>query len=238
MAVDPNPTLTVFPKAPPPNQPHSINTPIGTPGPSPDNQTALTPAATPSSSEPNFDFQNDPDAHLIDIGDDTWGLILAHRTNVSGSMLEYRPSLSTGYLLRRNLGEGTPLDPDEDKGAVGYGLAAVHLLWIGSSPRQPPNNAQSQNQNLNSNQHPPSSSPTDPTAGPPTVPAGNGGNGGALPKATADSILRDYLGIYRGLGTLARARGLKGAKRGLLPWHVVVAKRGVEGLENVYGGIL
>jgi mediator of RNA polymerase II transcription subunit 13 len=245
MGIDADPPLAVFPKQAPP-APQSINTPIDTPGVSPD-QTALTPAATPSSSEPNLDLASDPDAHLVDVGDETWGLILAHRTNVSGSLTEYRPSLSTGYLLRKNNGPGIPLDTPTDAALQGYGLAAVHLLWIGTSPRAPSqsssnqNQAQNQNQNQSQNQNStgqnvPSSSPTDPPATPTIVPASNNSN--ALPKATSDSILRDYLSIYRGLGTLARARGLEGTRRGLLPWHVVVALRGVRGLERVYGGSL
>jgi mediator of RNA polymerase II transcription subunit 13 len=62
-------------------------------------------------------------------------------------------------------------------------------------------------------------------------------SGSSLPKVTADSILRDYLQMYRNLGVLARARGLRRTRRGALPWHVVVALRAVEGLEVSYGSI-
>ena len=37
-------------------------------------------------------------------------------------------------------------------------------------------------------------------------------------------------------GLLAKLRGLRGTRGGTLPWHVVAAKRGVEGLSKVTVG--
>lgn len=184
--------------------------------------------------EHGFELSADPDAHLTDVGDEVWGLILAHRTNVSQERTDYRASLATGYLLKRNAGPPTPLDTADDMDLKGLIAIGVELLWIGSSPRNQANNASSSSiSNQNQQGQNAAAGQADPT---PTLPTPNAAAVGSnIPKNTADSILRDYLGIYRGLGVLARARGLIGSKRGVVPWHVVVSKRGVEGLERVYG---
>lgn len=66
-------------------------------------------------------------------------------------------------------------------------------------------------------------------------------------RSMADSILKDYLGMFRNLAELARVRGVgfgfgdgdgKGVEGdGVLPWHCLVALRGVEGLEGVFGSV-
>lgn len=48
--------------------------------------------------------------------------------------------------------------------------------------------------------------------------------------------MREVLAQYRGLGTLARWKGVRGSRGGILPWHIAVAKRGVEGLGTVLNG--
>merc|ERR1711881_435187 len=115
MSVDPAPPITVFHDNPMLSAKiagsAAVSTPVGTPGVSPD--AALTPAATPAA-DAGPDVSNDPDAHLVDIGDETWGLVLGHRTNITNSIADYRPSLSTGYLLKSNATSPTSLDdPDE-----------------------------------------------------------------------------------------------------------------------------
>lgn len=52
-------------------------------------------------------------------------------------------------------------------------------------------------------------------------------------RSTAENLLKEILGQFRALGVLARLRGMKGTRHGSVPWHVVAAKRGVEGLERV-----
>jgi mediator of RNA polymerase II transcription subunit 13 len=187
-------------------------------------------------------LSNDPDAHLVDVGDETFGLILGHKTNISGSLADFRPSLSSGYLMKTNVGSPTPLDDEEDRALKGPILVGVNLVWIGSSPRNNGGNAQSPQTQQSPQQSLPSSSPTEQgtgnmpsQAGPSTPTGGASTSSNNIPKATADGILKEYLTSYRNLGVLARARGLRGTKRGALPWHVVVALRGVEGLEIVYG---
>lgn len=260
MSIDPKPPFMVFYEPSPLTSKvggqMSSQTPVGTPrsGVSPDN--VLTPAATPNT-EGGPDFSNDPDAHLIDIGDETWGLILGHRTNVSDSIAEYRPSLSTGFLMKTSTSATSPLDDPEEACLKGLILIGVKLVWIGSSPK-PVTQAQAGQQQSPMSSQPPfnatSSSPTDLNAGvgiaapstassTPSAPGQLQGqlntstSGSTIPKVTADSILRDYLQMYRNLGVLARARGLRGTKRGTLPWHIVVVLRAVEGLEASYGTI-
>ena len=262
MSVDPKPPITVFHDHPMLSSRltslAAASTPAGTPGVSPD--AALTPAATPSA-DAGPDVSNDPDAHLVDIGDETWGLILGHRTNTTNSILDYRPSLSTGFLLKGNAASATPLDDPDESHLNGLILVGVKLVWIGSSPKpataaapQPTNQQQPPHIPIQSPfTFPQASSPSESAASPsmpvpptPSAPPTPGGqpqsgqlntstSGSSIPKVTADSILRDYLQVYRNLGVLARARGLKGTKRGTLPWHVVVAQRAVEGLEASYG---
>lgn len=55
-------------------------------------------------------------------------------------------------------------------------------------------------------------------------------------RATAEGLVKEVLAQYRGLGTLAKLKGVKGTKGGIIPWHVAVAKRGVEGLGKVLNG--
>lgn len=57
-------------------------------------------------------------------------------------------------------------------------------------------------------------------------------------RATAENLLKDVLAQYRGLGLLAKLRGMRGTMHGVVPWHVVAAKRGVEGLSRVTGGVM
>jgi mediator of RNA polymerase II transcription subunit 13 len=257
MAVDPEPPVSVFHEQPAVQSKLGAqvasHTPVSTPhsGVSPD--TVLTPAATPNT-EAGPDVSNDPDAHLVDVGDETWGLILGHRTSVSNSIADYRPSLSTGYLMKSNTASMSLLDDNEESDLKGLILVGVKLVWIGSSPKPVPQPQQGQQPPPLSMQSPfitSASSPTEMAAGatlaiPPTPPAtstpgqqpwqlNTSTSGSSIPKVTADSILRDYLQIYRNLGMLAKARGLRGTKRGALPWHVVVAMRAVEGLEASYG---
>jgi mediator of RNA polymerase II transcription subunit 13 len=55
-------------------------------------------------------------------------------------------------------------------------------------------------------------------------------------RTTAEGLLKEVLGQFRALGVLAKWRGVRGSRGGTVPWHVGVAKRGVEGLGKVMSG--
>ena len=51
--------------------------------------------------------------------------------------------------------------------------------------------------------------------------------------SSCEAILRETLGMYRDLGTLARARGTRTVQRNTLPWHIATAVRAQEMLSHV-----
>ncbi|MCJ1312538.1 mediator of RNA polymerase II transcription subunit 13 [Agyrium rufum] len=56
------------------------------------------------------------------------------------------------------------------------------------------------------------------------------------PESTSDAQLRDVLKMYRGLGSVAKARGVVGrGGKGLWPWHLAVAREGRRILEMCLG---
>jgi mediator of RNA polymerase II transcription subunit 13 len=207
----------------------SANTPGSTPqaGVSPDPTTGLTPAATPSADSAS-DPSLDPEARLIDITDETWGIILAHRLHNSPSTNQFSPALISGLIVKRGETHATknsinhPI-PDPMPGPI---TTAVNILWIGAvgstraatspfPPESPGGNA-------------PSPSPERSASSlmwTPTVQT----------RTTAENLLKEVLAQFRALGLLAKLRGMRGTRHGSLPWHVVAAKRGVEGLSRVVG---
>ncbi|CAL3962480.1 unnamed protein product [Diplocarpon coronariae] len=50
------------------------------------------------------------------------------------------------------------------------------------------------------------------------------------PRTFHESILREILGYYRGLGTLARTRGVVDAVKDIRPWHIAAAEKAVKAL--------
>jgi mediator of RNA polymerase II transcription subunit 13 len=50
------------------------------------------------------------------------------------------------------------------------------------------------------------------------------------PRTFHESLLREILGYYRGLGTLARVRGVVDAVRDVRPWHIAAAEKAVKAL--------
>ena len=48
-----------------------------------------------------------------------------------------------------------------------------------------------------------------------------------------ESLLHEILTMYRSLGTLARARGVTHPSLSVLPWHVAVARKAREGLNQI-----
>lgn len=188
------------------------NTPGAQPGVSPDATAAAagapTPAATPSDPPAVPDLTNDPDAHLVDITDETCGIILSHRRNNSNNLTTYNPTLASGLLVKRGREHGGSVSPlpnfalaqHADEAPVGPLAAGFNLLWVGNTGKAASGEAST------------------------AVPPGRG---------TCESILREYLVMFRGLGLLARVRGVRGCRGGVVPWHVGVVVRGVGGLEGV-----
>jgi mediator of RNA polymerase II transcription subunit 13 len=164
----------------------SSSTPVSTPNA---NTSVASPeqygnAATPNSACPAYSaptptdmsLETDSEAVITDICDDSWLAILSHRLNSSPHLTEFRPALSSGYLLRR-------------KGATdndGVFAISVNLIY---SPRPP---------------------------------------------ASHDNVLKDTLSMYRDLGCLARAKGLRSVQNNTLPWHIATALRGQELLSYVF----
>ncbi|CAO2647620.1 Nn.00g085420.m01.CDS01 [Neocucurbitaria sp. VM-36] len=226
----------------------SANTPDSTPqaGVSPDPAVGLTPAATPSADPTNTDPSADPEARLIDVTDESWGIILAHRLHNSNSTNQFNPALISGLLVKRGETFATsntishPI-PDPEHGPI---VVAVNMLWIGAvgstraaaSPLPPTGEGVSPGGATTnpyaSGSAPPSPSPaqdgvraTSSLIWAPTVQT----------RGTAENLLREVLVQYRALGLLAKLRGMRGSRHGTVPWHVAAAKRGVGGLERVVG---
>lgn len=109
------------------------STPVSTPNPiasiaSPEQSgnaatpTSAGPAAYSAPTPTDMSLDTDPEAVLIDICDESWLVILSHRLNSSPHLTEFRPALSSGYLLRRK----GPTDAD------GVFAISVNLIY---SPR-------------------------------------------------------------------------------------------------------
>jgi mediator of RNA polymerase II transcription subunit 13 len=240
----------------------STNTPDSTPqaGVSPsDLGPGLTPAATPSADPSATDPATDPEARLIDITDETWGVILAHRLHNTHSTTQFSPALISGLLVKRGETQQTRnsishLIPDPEPGPT---VVAVNFLWIGavgstraaSSPFPPSSSSSTSSATPASSDLPSPGSSTLPNpyasnAATPQSP-GPGQDAGQRSttslmwtptpqtRTTAEGLLKEVLGQFRALGLLAKLRGMRGTRNGAVPWHVVAAKRGVEGLSKV-----
>jgi mediator of RNA polymerase II transcription subunit 13 len=253
--IDPSPPMALYPKLPTlPTSTSGPKTPVDTShsprsGISPDSNTVATPAATPSEVLQDT-LTNDPDAHLVDTTNEACAVILGHRVNYSTSTTDYRPSMSSGLIIKTSQTVTAPVANEEtDDGKQGnLSYAAVHLIWIGTSNRTNPQLATTSTvaQPITTNTSGAQSntaSDTTPSSSPPTQQQQQqshqqpqlGGTGNMFPKNATDGLLRDMLGTYRNLACLATVRGLKGTKDGLLPWHIIVAMRGAEGLNEVMG---
>jgi mediator of RNA polymerase II transcription subunit 13 len=209
----------------------SANTPTSTPnaGVSPDPQN-LTPAPTPAADN-TADPSNDPDTRLIDVTDETWGVILAHRLHNTNSTVEFRPCLISGLLVKRGLSHQATvpelLTPDPEQGPV---VVGVNILWISTMTARTV------------------TSPF-PAAADGISPGGQGNSPSPSTerermslmwtptpqhRSTAESVLKEILVQFRNLGTLARLKGIRGCRMGTVPWHVAVAKRGAEKLAQCF----
>lgn len=156
------------------------NTPISTPQPIILSPEQVVPAATPGSGNGPVNaltptdntIDMDPDSSLIDVTDETWGVILSHRIHNTTSLVERRPGLASGYLIKR-------AGRQDESGIVAMSVNLIHIDR-------------------------------------PYIPQ-----------------LREILAVYRGLGTLARLKGLADPVRSVIPWHVAAAVRAQELLSSV-----
>ncbi|KAG6033016.1 hypothetical protein E4U41_007040 [Claviceps citrina] len=173
MTVDTNPSLQLIPpvvKLPRASAPFYA-TPVSTPQAnmvSPE-QTGTTPA-TPGGLETGADA--DTDVILTDVTDQTWGAVVGHRLNNSTSVLDLRPALVSGYLIKRT---GPRV---EDAPAA----MEVNLVHTDANPR------------------------------------------------SYESLLREMLSYFRGLATLARARGVSARDTDVRPWHIAAAEKAVRAM--------
>jgi mediator of RNA polymerase II transcription subunit 13 len=160
-------------------------TPVSTPQPntqSPDQFGTTATPATPSGSAPTPSAANtstaatdtplelDTDATLVDMCDETWGVILSHRLQDSYSITRFQPALASGYLVKRTgtrEHEGPPV------------AMSVNLLHA---------------------------------------------------QRSYEPLLREILGMYRDLGTLARLKGVADPVKSVVPWHIAAAIKAQEGL--------
>ena len=155
-------------------------TPIATPQPMILSPEQVVPAATPASGNGPVNaltptdntIDMDPDSSLIDVTDETWGVILSHRIHNTTSLVERRPGLASGYLIKR-------AGRQDESGIVAMSVNLIHIDR-------------------------------------PYIPQ-----------------LREILAVYRGLGTLARLKGLADPVRSVIPWHVAAAVRAQELLSSV-----
>jgi mediator of RNA polymerase II transcription subunit 13 len=137
--VDTDPPYQFTPRMPTPSP--STGTGATTPGSTPqagvspsDPGPGLTPAATPAADPTTTDPTTDPEARLVDITDDTWGIILAHRLHNSHSTTQFSPALISGLLVKRGETLQTSNNiahpiPDPEQGPI---VLAVNFLWIGA----------------------------------------------------------------------------------------------------------
>lgn len=141
---------------------------------------APTPGGTGVDATPDLDANDS----LVDLTDETWGVILQHRLPNAESSTEWSPALASGYMLKRTgINDADPLD-----------IMEINIVaWSASNASG--------------------------GSGSPPSPLSRAGG--------ADAVLRDVMVWWRGLGTLARAKGMKG---GVVPWHILASERATKGL--------
>lgn len=150
-------------------------TPASSPQPSvqsPDQpMNAPTPASGPLNAGTPIDMTGevDNDATLIDFADETWAVILSQRLRNSNSLVDHRPALASGLLIKRG-------GPHDDDPPVCMSLNLLHA------------------------------------------------------QVPYESLLREVLSMYRGLGVLARFKSVVDPLRSVLPWHIATAIKVQEGL--------
>ena len=107
---------------------------------------------------------HDSEARLIDVIDETWGVVMDGTLDDLGTLSDKCPSLASGYLVKR-------AGPRDEDGLIPLGVNLVH----GQKPYR--------------------------------------------------AVLKEVLGMYRNLGTLARVKGVVHPVKSVLPLHVAAARR-------------
>ncbi|KAF2452879.1 mediator complex subunit 13 C-terminal-domain-containing protein [Lineolata rhizophorae] len=229
--------------------------------------TATTPSATTGSAAPTSGLPDpfaqtdvtsgalsDPEARLIDLSDDAWGLLLGHRRNVARGLGSWRPALLSGVLAKRGRGSATAPTSwdggagapdtassleDEDMVTPGLQLVGVNVVWatgfaraaaghaggpVGLGPQGADGAPAQAHQQL---QHQGPLAPQTQQQQQAAVALRGGNLEGGLRE-----LLRELLTMYRGLGVLAKVRGMRGGRGGVVPWHVLAAVRAVKGMER------
>lgn len=254
LTVEAQPSYKFTPAAAASTSQSNPNTPAATPGAgvSPDPTVGLTPAATPSATDPPVDPTQDPDARLVDVTDESWAVILAHRLHNSNSTNHFSPALISGMIIKRGPNASTGGLPEDaanhERGPIAI---AINILWLGAigstraatSPFPPtpggsePPSHPTPGSYLNAGANTSAASaaqPSTPTQAPqqtsslmwtPTPQT----------RSTAENLLKEILQQFRGLGLLARLKGMRGSRYGTVPWHIAASLRGVEGMGKVTG---
>ncbi|TKA68221.1 hypothetical protein B0A49_09252 [Cryomyces minteri] len=143
----------------------------------------MTPATLAASASGGAMDEPDSDAHLVDLTDETWGVILAHKLHNTHSLGVWAPGLISGLIVRR--------DGHNAQGKVP--AISVNVLWISAAA----------------------------------------GGRVAIGRRAEEALLRELMIMYRGLGLLARVKGVTvGDGEACVPWHVAAALRGARALEG------
>ena len=108
--------------------------------------------------------EHDSEAKLVDITDETWGVMMDGIMDDPLTLSDSCASLASGYLVKR-------AGPRDENGLIPLGVNLVH----GQKPYR--------------------------------------------------GVLKEVLGMYRNLGTLARVRGVVDPMRSVLPLHVAAARK-------------
>ncbi|KAI9824773.1 MAG: mediator of RNA polymerase II transcription subunit 13 [Thelocarpon impressellum] len=186
-ATDMTPVSTPAPNTQSPEQSatpaHNAATPANAPTPTP----AANPGTPGTTADATAASENDAEAILVDPTDDTWMVTLSHRLHNSPDTTDYRPSLASGYLVKR-------AGAHDDMPPAVLGVKILHAL-------------------------------------PPASPAQG------LQRGPFDPLLREILGAYRDLSSLAWLKGVvlsdAGHRSGVgevVPWHVAAAIKAQEAL--------
>jgi len=201
----------------------AVQTPMSIPDTSTPRTSFFPPNANPLNTPVLKPADNDPSTRLIDLTDETCGIILSRRLNVARAVIDYHPALASGYLVKR-----TGVSDTDVAAVLEVNIMAIDLVPAGTIPRGlKPNVPQQQSV----------SGIAGKAAVLPLEQASAAGNEAARLAARQkryDVALREVLAMYRRLALLAKVRGLQDQK-GTAPWHVVVVMRIAEGLRRCAG---
>lgn len=187
------------------------------------NAAPTTPTPTPTDTREAIAaiLENDPDAHLIDTSDESWGMLLSSTIRTLG-----RPdggdakvmALASGLLIQRGplpIGRGTARTSDKmsSSSEVRNGHLQTLRVDIHADLRIRPLPATAAN-------------------------GGNGANGANVvvdegQQRQGEQTLREVLRMYRNLAVIGRSK--MGGEVQYMPWHVYSAFKGVEALDGFLG---